>query len=120
MVEYGHDYIRVFDDRTFPVWSPEHPRIPGVVYVDKHQQPSHDPCLASALQQAYGQLDVPHLINVTSALATGNTHTAIYDFARSEMYVASASSARHPPVVLASFRSFTKFDLKALWTEPHP
>merc|ERR1711862_469457 len=55
-VEYSHDYVRVGDDKNFPEWN-YHPSMSNVVYIDKHKQPSSDPCLGSLLEQHYANID---------------------------------------------------------------
>lgn len=121
-VEYSHDVTNIFSDKTFPEY-PAHPRREGLVYVDKHFQPSNDPCLANVLEQRYGELDAKALIYAASMHKTGDNHAAIYDFARNLMYVSSASTASllpAVPVIPAYNRQFLKLDLNALWSEPKP
>jgi hypothetical protein len=44
----------------------------GLVFIDKHVQPSNDPCLGSLMQQYYGQLDAENTIrNVVGITASG-------------------------------------------------
>ena len=48
-IEYSYDYVKLFSDTSFPEYA-GHPRMPGVVYIDKEPQPSHNPCLASLIK----------------------------------------------------------------------
>lgn len=118
-VEYSHDTINIYSDKSFPRY-PGHPGAMGLVYIDKHFQPSSDPCLGSILMANYGNLDTDHLILAASMHQTGDNHAAVYDFARNFMYVASASSAQKPPVIPAYNRPFLKLDLNKLWAEEKP
>lgn len=118
-VEYSVDTINMYSDKSYPRY-PAHPPAEGLVYIDKHFQPSHDPCLGDALLASYGHLDSQHLILAASLHRTGDNHAAIYDFARNHMFVASASSASTPPVIPAYQRPFLKLDLNKLWAEPQP
>jgi len=94
-VEYSHDRVVVFGDNSpFPGYAPtpsQHPLMNGVVYVDKHTQPSGDPCLASIIQASYGKIDVKTIIDLAALLQTGDMHAAIFDYAHDYMYVALAS-----------------------------
>jgi hypothetical protein len=118
-VEYSHDSVSMYSDKSFPRY-PGHPGAMGLVYVDKHFQPSHDPCLGSVLLSNYGHLDTNHLILAASLHQTGDNHAAIYDFSKNFMYVASASSASTPPVIPAYNRPFLQLDLNKLWAETKP
>jgi hypothetical protein len=118
-VEYSHDTVNFYSDKSYPRY-PGHPGASGLVYIDKHFQPSHDPCFGNALLANYGNLDANHLILAASLHRTGDNHAAVYDYARNLMYVSSASSAQTPPVIPAYNRRFVKFDLNKLWAEPMP
>ena len=92
-MEYSHDYINIWNDKNFPAYLPAHPLMDGVVYLDKHTQPSHDPCLGDLLQFYYGNIDAHHTMqNITAQAQTGDTHIAVYDYAHSLVYVSNAGS----------------------------
>lgn len=59
--EYEEKELNVFQpDTPFPGYEPtppEHPVIADCVYVDKHTQPSTDPCTADLLQGQYGSMN---------------------------------------------------------------
>lgn len=118
-VEYSHTYLEKYNDQDYPLYK-NHPRMNGLVYIDKHFQPSSDPCLGSALASRYGQVDELALIYAASMHQTGDNHAAVYDYARNFMYVASASSATTPPIIPAYNRQFLKLDLTQLWAESKP
>lgn len=126
VVEYSHDRVETFaDDTPFPGYaptSPEHPLLPGVAYVDKHSQPSSDPCLGSILQKYHGVIDAQALINVTSLLQTGDMHAAIFDYGTNTAYIAVATQTiPFPPpdptaVAPAYNRQFIHLDMNSLFS----
>jgi len=125
-VEYSHDRVEVFgDDTPFPGYEPTppaHPLLNDVVYVDKHTQPSSDPCLASLLQKNYGSIGPQALIDVTSIFQTGDMHAAVYDYKNNQVYVSVATQTQaYPPAdpnaVLPSYnRQFVQFDMQSLFS----
>jgi hypothetical protein len=125
VVEYSHDRVEVFsDDTPFPGYAPTpaaHPFIPGVAYVDKHSQPSSDPCLGNILQKYHGIIDAEALINVTSLSQTGDMHAAVFDYGTNTAYIAVASQTVPFPVpdptsVLPAYsRPFIKLDMNTLF-----
>jgi hypothetical protein len=115
IVEYARDYVRQFNDSNLESSNPEHPQLPNIVYVDKHVQPSHDPCLGSLLQAAHGTITPTTLVQVASTHQTGDTHVAVYDFFQMEMLVSNASPYINGTVTPAYNRAFVKLDMKALF-----
>ncbi|CAE7857396.1 dcd1A [Symbiodinium sp. KB8] len=78
-VEYSHTTVNVYNDRNFPAYPPYHDLYKGVVFVDKHTQPSHNDCLNSLISTYYGKLDAVTMLRyITPVLQTGNNHIAIY------------------------------------------
>eukprot|EP00698_Gefionella_okellyi_P020891 TRINITY_DN6653_c0_g1_i1.p1 TRINITY_DN6653_c0_g1~~TRINITY_DN6653_c0_g1_i1.p1 ORF type:complete len:440 (+),score=86.37 TRINITY_DN6653_c0_g1_i1:53-1321(+) len=118
-IEYSHETVNVFDDINYPIL-PNHPRFDGVMYWDKHMQPSHDPCMPSLLQQYYGNLTPENTIKyITAQFQTGNLHIAVYDYAKMHMYVAYASpgDGHGHNVTNAYDRQFTRLDMTAVFAE---
>jgi hypothetical protein len=118
-VEYSYQQIQVWNDYNFPAYK-NHPRMPGLVFIDKHTQPSEDPCMGSLMQQYYGSLDAVTTIRYITALEqTGDMHIAIYDFANQYMYVSNASpyNSTTGSCVPAYERPFTRLDMGKLFKE---
>lgn len=120
-VEYSHDYVRVGDDRNFPEWD-DHPSIDNVVYIDKHKQPSTDPCLGSLLEKYYTDLDCVTLLQkVAPVHETGDMHVAVYDFSQNYMYVSNASpvpnNGNASEVIPAYNRPYIRLDMLSLFAE---
>lgn len=124
-VEYSYERVEVFgDDTPFPGYEPtppQHPLLTDVVYVDKHTQPSSDPCLGSLLQKYYGNIGPQALIDVTALLQTGDMHAAIYDYKNDYVYVSVATQTvafppPDPSTVFPSYnRQFIQLDMEALF-----
>jgi hypothetical protein len=77
--------LRVRARSNFPTY-PNHDQFEGLVFVDKHTQPSGDSCLNSLLHQYYGSIDAATTLKyITAQFQTGDMHIAIYDFENSMM-----------------------------------
>jgi hypothetical protein len=121
VVEYSHDYVNFFDDRNYPAY-PNHPLMPGLVWVDKHVQPSNDPCMTNLLKQNYGRI-TPEIIirQIVSRFQTGNMHIAIYDYAEMDIYLSICSPVSLTNEVINAYdRPFAKLSLTQLFAEPRP
>jgi len=126
VVEYSHDRVEIFGDSTpFPGYEPtppQHPLLTNVVYVDKHTQPSTDPCLGSLLQKYYGAIGPQALIDVTALLQTGDMHAAIYDYQNDYVYVSVATQTQpfppqDPNAVVPSYnRQFIQLNMQSLFS----
>jgi hypothetical protein len=114
-VEYSYDEVVIWNEKTQPVYQ-NHPYIKNMIYIDKHPQPSYDPCLGSLLKTYYGKIDAVTTIRyITSQLQTGDMHLAVYDFGNNYMYVSNASPM--PNVVPAYDRPFVRLDMAQLFSE---
>eukprot|EP01121_Diplochlamys_sp_Union-15-3_P022779 TRINITY_DN979_c0_g1_i2.p1 TRINITY_DN979_c0_g1~~TRINITY_DN979_c0_g1_i2.p1 ORF type:complete len:363 (+),score=59.70 TRINITY_DN979_c0_g1_i2:98-1186(+) len=116
VVQYSYETVNVFDDLNYPEYE-NHPRMNGVVYVDKHVQPSKNPCLSSLLQNYYGSIDAVTMFqHITAEFQTGDMHIAIYDFANQYMYVSNASPYVNGTYVPAYNRRFIQLDMSKLFS----
>jgi len=118
--EYSYEAVTVLDDYNYPVY-PNHPRRPGLVFVNKHVQPSEDPCLGGYLGANYGIIDYEVLLQAAAIHQTGDTHAAIYDFPNGHLYVTSAGV--YDPkngAIPAYVRPWTRLSMNALWREAPP
>ena len=71
---------------NYPTYA-NHDHFDSLVFVDKHTQPSNDPCFNSLLHKYYGSIDPMNTLQyITSQFQTGDMHIAIYDFENSMMY----------------------------------
>jgi hypothetical protein len=66
----------IWDWKNFPVY-PDHPKMEGLVYLDKHPQPSEHVCFSSLLQQYYGNITPQNTIKyITSQGETGTSYVS--------------------------------------------
>jgi len=119
VVEYSYENATFYNDYNFPAY-PEHPLIPGVVYLNKHKQPSTDTCLADLLKAQYGSIDADYLIQVAAIHQTGDTHAAVYDYDADAVYAVIASPMVSGQFTPAYDRQWTKFDMTKLFNEAPP
>jgi len=118
LVEYSYEQVAIFNDENYQTDNPVHIQFDDIVYVDKHVQPSHDPCLPSLLQQYYGNIDPPNVIqNITAVFQTGDMHIGIYDFNQNFMYVSNASPYVNGSAIPAYDRQFIRFNMTALFAQ---
>lgn len=120
VVEYAHEYAKVFDPLNYP--KQDHPYFPDVVYVDKHTQPSSDPCMPSLLSQYYGNLNISNAIAVVSLFQTGDLHAAFYDHGASKVYISVAQyNASQPDSSIPAYdRQWMALDFVSLANEMSP
>jgi len=90
--------------------------MPGIVFVNKHTQPSNDLCLTKLIQQNYGKIDALALIQIAAIHATGDTHAAVYDYTGNYIYISNASPVSKGAIP-AFKRQFTRISLTDLWNE---
>jgi len=117
VVQYSYEYFNVFDDRNFPVYD-GHPSIKNALYVDKHVQPSHNPCLGDIIQEHHGSIDAFTLFqHIAAEHQTGDMQVCVYDYENMEMYVANADPYNPKGFTRAYENTFTKFDMGSLFAQ---
>jgi hypothetical protein len=78
VIEYSYSPIVVWTNASQPNYTPGHPRIADIVYVDKHVQPSSDTCLPSLLETFHGKIDAEVMFrNITARFQTGDMHVMV-------------------------------------------
>lgn len=116
---------KVFDVYTgsnFSEW-PAHPTLPNVTYVDKHMQPSNNPCLGNLLREGMGKLNAEYLATtVASFEQSGDIHAATFDDLNQIAYfsIMKKSFDTGAAPENAYDRQWTKLDMRALWAEQPP
>jgi len=88
LLQYSYRDLDIFNPKNFPVYPPLHDRFEDLVFVDKHVQPSHHPCLNELMHQYYGNLDAAAAQQVSAVHATGDLHAAIYDYTNKQFVFA--------------------------------
>jgi len=118
---YSYPGIQVYNDTTYPVYQ-NHPRMSGLVYIDKHVQPSTNPCLAGLLKNDYGSISATELIQKVAPLAqTGAAYTVAYDYPNNGLFFSYASPYGPGRTVVPGYnRPYTRLDTAALWAEQPP
>lgn len=119
-IEYAYKALNIYDDNNQPTYA-DHPHFEGLVYWDKHKQPTHDPCLPALLQKYYGSINAENTIqNIAAEFETGNAQVAVYDFAKDLVYVANPRADGESGPLDAYARQYVRFDMKQIFAEPRP
>lgn len=117
-IEYSHQQVNVYNDRNYPTYA-NHDQFDSLLFVDKHTQPSSDPCLNSLLHKFYGNLSPMNTLQyITSQFQTGNMHIAVYDFQNSLMYVANALPPNATGYISNAYdNTFIRLNMTALFAQ---
>lgn len=117
VVEYGYEEVNIYNWRNFPNYT-NHDTFKDLVFVNKHTQPSDDPCMNDLFHEAYGEITAEFLArNVTGQQQTGDMQVAVYDFSSSMMWVSNAAPVQPDgSVVYAYERPMVEVDMEAWWS----
>eukprot|EP01138_Halocafeteria_seosinensis_P011254 gb/GECG01011496.1/.p1 GENE.gb/GECG01011496.1/~~gb/GECG01011496.1/.p1 ORF type:complete len:448 (+),score=37.37 gb/GECG01011496.1/:1-1344(+) len=117
VVEYGWQDVNIYNVRNFPYYQ-NHDKRADMLFINKHTQPSHSPCMNDLMDQYYGSISAENTIRyITAGEQTGDMHIAIYDFENKYLYVSSASVAcKNCTVTPAYDRPFSRLDMSKQWT----
>ncbi len=95
---------------------PNHDLFKNLVFINKHVQPSSEPCMNDLLHAAYGSVTgLLTLQYVTALEQTGDMHIAVMDWGADRLYVANAAPGGAQKAYDSTFVEFT---MSALWAEP--
>jgi hypothetical protein len=87
-LQISYNELYIFNDKNYTNYTDAHPQMDGVMYWDKHPQPSKNKCLGQVLSQNLGHMDAEFLYNKLAPLhKTGDTQIVVYDFARETVYL---------------------------------
>ena len=115
-VAYSHDSLTIFNDANFPVY-PNHDRYKDLLFINKHVQPSSEPCMNDLMKWGYGAFDASVVAAVTALEATGDMHVAIFDFGHDILLVSNAS----PDATQLAYQApFVSFSMSTLLTHQLP
>ena len=119
-VTMAKDAFTVYNDTSINYT--QHPILKGIVYWDRHEQPSHDYCLSDLLKQYYGNITASTLaLDVSPISRTGDLHSVTFDYEKLVAFVANARKTNVTVGDLPAYnRRFTRLDLKALFAEKPP
>ena len=120
--QYAPSIANVFDDQNLMPLEEWHPRIDSVVYWGMDWIcPNDNQMLSDQLKKYYGNITALNTIRyILPYVQTGDLHIAIYDHANRYMYVANAASENETGELEAYRRTFLRFDLDELFSEPAP
>jgi len=90
----------------------------GLVYIDKHVQPSHNLCFSSLMEKYYGNY-TPEITKtyIVPIEQTGDMHIAIYDYKENLVFVANASPYINSSFIPAYNRPFIQLNMTRLFNE---
>lgn len=116
LVGDSFEIVDVWNPDNFPYY-PNHDYFEGLLFVNKHLQPSSKSCMNDYLHQRHGQITAEDMFQgITGLDKTGDMHIAVMDGASKSMYVSNA--APMPANVPAYDRGFIRLDMKSLWGRP--
>ena len=118
-VEVAAKEIVYFNDTSIDY--PEHPAFKGIIYWDKHSQPTTSYCFPDLFTMYYGNITAELLATKVAPLAqTGDLHAAIFDYNAYVAYFANARKSNTSDGSLYSYnRQFTRLDMAALFNESY-
>jgi len=107
--------LHFYTPESFPTYS-GHDYQPGAVWVNKHPQPSSEPCMNDMMNAYHGTLESSMFYQLITALEeTGDMHIAVMDFDAGLMFVSNASPAT-PKASPAYGNGFIQFNMTSLWS----
>lgn len=111
-LEIAWNALHIYNDKNYTNYTEAHPQMDGVMFWDKHPQPSKDACLGAIIKENYGKIDAEFIHKEAAPLhQTGDTQIVIYDFKRDTAYLSYSDPVRH---VKAFHRPILKLDMKKL------
>lgn len=125
ILAYSHDSVSIYNDRNFPAYPPAHDLFDSLLFINKHVQPSSEPCMNDLMHALVGAraMSGDALARYVAALEqTGDSHIAVFDFTDDGMmWIANASPVGPGGDVTPAYASpFVSFNMSALWAEPPP
>ena len=113
-VAYSNQQVSIFNDANFPAY-PNHDLFRNLVFINKHVQPSSEPCMNDLLHSIYSSIDGLNTFQYVTALErTGDMHIAVFDFGADKLYLSNASPDGNE---LAYDATFVEFTMSTLWNQ---
>ena len=122
IVAYSNQLVEIINPRNFVPYQ-NHPTYSDLLFINKHVQPSTEPCMNDIINKWYGSIDALVLFQQITALEqTGNMHIAVYDFSNQLMYISNASpgDGHGNNVTNAYDQPFIRFNMTEQWTMAAP
>jgi len=101
-----------------PEWvTPAHPLLKDVVYIDKHVQPSGNPCFGDLIKPYHGKISAQTIFQqITPVAQTGNMQTAVFDFKNQNIFISYSADHDEQPV-MAYDRQFVQLNAIRLFNQ---
>lgn len=122
LVQYSHSEVHFYNDTDLQPDAWWHPRMPNVVYAGMDWFcPFYQHSLYQQLSLYHGMLTPEiSILNVTSAVMTGDLHLAVYDLTDGLLYVANhAPNGMSTPFLNAYERQFIRLNVSYLFSKPY-
>ena len=115
-MDYAANFVSFYSDTNYTMYNPySHPQLDGIFFLDKHSQPSGDPCLPNTLSASYGHITPETLYrDVVGFSQTGDNKWTVMDPASQELWTAWS---QYDAQVNAFERSPIHVRLNDFWTE---
>ncbi|KRX04245.1 hypothetical protein PPERSA_11369 [Pseudocohnilembus persalinus] len=108
-VNYSWKVIEFFNDQNY-TYTEAHPQLDGIMYFDKHVQPSNDACIGDILSYYWGEITWETLFrDVAGWHKTGDTQVCVTDVYESTIYISYSAANTN---IEAHERSPMKIDLR--------
>ena len=119
-MEYSHETVQIWNDRNAPAI--HQVGKPGMVFVDKHPQPSSHPCLPALMREAYGKLTPATVYqDILPRHESGDMHAAVYDYKNGLMFVSNAAPYNPKTGAKPAYdRQFIRLDMNAAFAMDKP
>jgi len=110
--------LHFYNPENYPYYT-HHDYYPELLFVNKHQQPSGEPCMNDLMAWGYGNFHAVDVFTTVTALEqTGDMHIAVADFDAKLWYISNASPA--PNASPAYNNGFIRLNMTQLWSTPAP
>ncbi len=119
-VEMSGNSLTFFNDTSIPTY-PQHPYFEGIVYWDKHSQPTPSYCFPDMFSMYYGNITAEILaLQVAPYAETGSLHAAIFDYENQVAYFSNARKTYCSSGAIDAFaRQYTRLDMGKLFKEQY-
>ena len=115
-MNYAANYVEFFDDKNYTWYNNfSQPQLDGVFFLNKHVQPSDDPCMGNILREQHGQITAETMYrDIVGYQRTGDNKWAVMDPEAQEIWVAYS---QYGTTINAFERSPIHIRLNDYWTD---
>jgi hypothetical protein len=128
IVSYSNQLVNIYNPRNFPAYPPNHNQYDSLIFLNKHVQPSQEPCMNDVISWLYGNINGTATFQyVTAYEQTGDMHIMVMDWSNegansNYIYVSNASpgDGHGNGVTMAYDRPFLRFSTAAIFNQAAP